>query len=77
MLLRVFIILLFLILIISLPGCERISQKIEDKINEKINKSIDESSNRIDTLFRKGKLDSIKFKIDSSILNTKKKVNKK
>lgn len=69
-------IILIIFFFVSLLGCERISQKVEDRINQKIDKTIDESLNKIDTLLRKEKLDSIKSRLDSSMNKLKEKINK-
>ncbi len=55
-------------------GCERISQRIEDKVNEKIDKTIDNSLNKIDSLLKNDKIDSLKSKMDSSLNKAKKKI---
>jgi len=69
-------IILLIFFFVSLLGCERISQKVEDRINQKIDKTIDESLNKIDTLIRREKLDSIKSRLDTSMKKIKEKINK-
>ena len=67
--------LTFLILyLIFFWGCEQISQRIEVKVNEKIDKTIDNSLNKIDSLLKNDKIDSLKSKMDSSLNKAKKKI---
>ena len=67
--------LTFLILyLIFFWGCEQISQRIEVKVNEKIDKTIDNSLNKIDSLLKNDKIDSLKSIMDSSLNKAKKKI---
>lgn len=69
------ILLTFLLLAVTFFwGCKRISQRIEDKVNENIDKTIDNSLNKIDSLLKNDKIDSLKSKMDSSLNKAKKKI---
>jgi hypothetical protein len=71
---KIFPLTLLLLSLTFFCGCERISQRIEDKVNEKIDKTIDNSLNKIDSLLKNEKIDSLKSKMENSLNKSKKKI---